>query len=99
MDLPINPPVEPMLANAVPDIPVADDMTYEPKWDGFRCIVFRDGVEVGLAGQDRTLTWYLPEVIAQVLTQLSEGRAPDGELVAVRGVNRLGSHQHEPTLQ
>src|SRR2546421_350662 len=37
------PPLEPMLAKSVPDIPVADGMTYEPKWDGFRCIIFRDG--------------------------------------------------------
>ncbi|MGH9114427.1 MAG: ATP-dependent DNA ligase, partial [Acidimicrobiales bacterium] len=45
MDLPVMPPVSPMLARAVRDIPVGD-MLYEPKWDGFRCVVFRDGPEV-----------------------------------------------------
>jgi ATP-dependent DNA ligase len=46
MDLPLLPPVKPMLAKAVTKVPTADDMYYEPKWDGFRCIVFRDGDEV-----------------------------------------------------
>ena len=66
MDLPINPPVEPMLARSVPKIPTAEGMTYEPKWDGFRCIVFRDGDEVELASRGgKTMTRYFPEVVAQ----------------------------------
>ena len=85
MDLPINPPVEPMLASSVAEIPVADGMTYEPKWDGFRCIIFRDGDEVELASRGgKTLTRYFPEIVAQALDQLPERCAVDGELVVVR---------------
>jgi ATP-dependent DNA ligase len=85
MRLPINPPVEPMLATSVPEIPVADGMTYEPKWDGFRCIIFRDGAEVELASRGgKTLTRYFPEVVTQALAQLPERSAIDGELVVIR---------------
>ncbi|HEX5598462.1 MAG TPA: ATP-dependent DNA ligase, partial [Micromonosporaceae bacterium] len=85
MELPINPPVEPMLAKSVPKIPTAEGMTYEPKWDGYRCIVFRDGDEVELASRgDKTLTRYFPEVVDQVLRQLPERCAIDGELIVIR---------------
>jgi ATP-dependent DNA ligase len=85
VDLPINPPVEPMLATAVPEIPVAEGMTYEPKWDGFRCIVFRDGNEVELASRGgKTLTRYFPEVVGQALAQLPARCAIDGELIVIR---------------
>ncbi|MEN3306579.1 MAG: hypothetical protein V7603_2781 [Micromonosporaceae bacterium] len=85
MQLPINPPVEPMLAKAVPQIPVAEGMTYEPKWDGFRCIIFRDGDEVELASRGgNTLTRYFPEVVAQARAQLPPRSAIDGELVVIR---------------
>jgi ATP-dependent DNA ligase len=83
--LPVNPPVEPMLARSVPAMPTADGMTYEPKWDGFRCIVFRDGDEVELASRGgKTLTRYFPEVVAQALRQLPGRCAVDGELVVIR---------------
>src|SRR5205085_2476131 len=79
------PPLEPMLAKSVPDIPVADGMTYEPKWDGFRCIVFRDGDEVELASRGgKTLTRYFPEVVAQVRDQLPARCVVDGELIVIR---------------
>ncbi len=85
MQLPINPPVEPMLATAVPQIPVAEAMTYEPKWDGFRCIIFRDGDEVELASRGgNSLTRYFPEVVEQARAQLPERSAIDGELVVIR---------------
>jgi ATP-dependent DNA ligase len=85
VDLPINPPVEPMLATSVPVIPEEPGMTYEPKWDGFRCIVFRDGDEVELASRGgKTLTRYFPEVVAQALAQLPPRCAVDGEIVVVR---------------
>ena len=48
MDLPVKPPVNPMLAKAVDGISDRDDLIFEPKWDGFRCIVFRDGDELEL---------------------------------------------------
>jgi ATP-dependent DNA ligase len=85
VDLPINPPVEPMLATSVPEIPVEEGMTYEPKWDGFRCIVFRDGDEVELASRGgKTLTRYFPEVVAQARAQLPTRSVIDGELVVIR---------------
>lgn len=85
MDLPINPPVEPMLARAVPEIPVGDGISYEPKWDGYRCIVFRDGAEVELASRGgKTLTRYFPEVVEQALRQLPRRSAVDGELIVIR---------------
>ncbi|GAB3145110.1 ATP-dependent DNA ligase [Micromonospora sonneratiae] len=85
MQLPINPPVEPMLAKSVPNFPTAEGMTYEPKWDGFRCIVFRDGDEVELASRGgKTLTRYFPEVVDQVRRQLPARCAIDGELVVIR---------------
>jgi ATP-dependent DNA ligase len=74
-----------MLATSVPKIPVADGMTYEPKWDGFRCIVFRDGDEVELASRGgKTLTRYFPEVVEQVKAQLPERCVVDGELIVIR---------------
>lgn len=81
----MNPPVEPMLAKSVPTLPVADGMTYEPKFDGFRCIIFRDGDEVELASRGgKTLSRYFPEVIAQAKAQLPPRSVVDGELVVIR---------------
>src|SRR5947209_8187529 len=74
-----------MLAKAVDDIPVAEGMTYEPKWDGFRCVIFRDGDEVELASRGgKTLTRYFPEVVAQVREQLPARCAVDVELIVIR---------------
>jgi ATP-dependent DNA ligase len=85
VDLPIMPPLEPMLAKAVPEIPVADGMTYEPKWDGFRCIVFRDGDEVELASRGgKTMTRYFPEVVEQAKEQFPVRCAVDVELIVIR---------------
>ena len=85
MQLPVMPPVEPMLANAVPKIPTADGMRYEPKWDGFRTIIFRDGDEVELVSRGgKTMTRYFPEVVAQVRAQLPARCVVDGEVVLVR---------------
>src|SRR5436190_18575198 len=92
MKLPVSPPVEPMLAVSVPDIPVGEGVTYEPKWDGFRCIVFRDGDEVELASRGgKTMTRYFPEIVAAARRELPERCVIDGELVAVirDGVPRL----------
>jgi ATP-dependent DNA ligase len=85
VQLPINPPVEPMLAKSVPEIPISEGMTYEPKWDGFRCIVFRDGDEVELASRGgKTMTRYFPEVVAQARRQLPARCVVDGELILIR---------------
>jgi len=83
--LPVDPPVEPMLAKSVPQIPTDAGMTYEPKWDGFRCIVFRDGDEVELASRGgKTLTRYFPDVVAQARRQLPTRCAVDGEIIIIR---------------
>src|SRR3712207_8247259 len=74
-----------MLAKAVPELPTGAGMTYEPKFDGFRCVVFRDGDEVELASRGgKTLTRYFPEVVAQARAQLPEQSVVDGELIVVR---------------
>ena len=85
MKLPVLPPIEPMLAKAVPEIPTTAGMTYEPKWDGFRCIIFRDGDEVELASRGgKTMTRYFPEVVDQVRAQFPERCVVDAELVVIR---------------
>ena len=76
------PPVAPMLAKAADELPEGDGWLYEPKWDGFRCIVFRDGDEVELGSRnERPLTRYFPEVVAAVKTHLPERCVIDGELL------------------
>lgn len=78
------PPVQPMLAKSVKGIPDPDKhggLVFEPKWDGFRCIVFRDGDEVELASRNtKPLTRYFPEVVEAVKASLPERCVLDGEL-------------------
>ncbi len=82
MKLPVNPPFEPMLAKLTRDMPPADDVIYEPKWDGFRCVVFRDGDELDLQSRNqKPLLRYFPEILAPMLEQLPDRIVLDGELV------------------
>lgn len=82
VDLPVNPPVKPMLAKAVAGIPERNDLVFEPKWDGFRCIVFRDGDEVVLGSRnERPLTRYFPEMLDPVRRDLPPRCVVDGELI------------------
>ncbi len=82
MDLPVEPPVSPMLAKLVRELPEGDDFVYEPKWDGFRCIVFRDGDEVELGSRnERMLTRYFPELLEPLRRDLPERCVVDGEIV------------------
>jgi ATP-dependent DNA ligase len=84
MDLPVMPPVKPMLAKAVHAVPRDPGLSYEPKWDGFRCIVFRDGDELELGSRnDRPLTRYFPELVDLLLEALPERCVVDGEIVVV----------------
>jgi ATP-dependent DNA ligase len=84
MDLPVMPPVKPMLAKAVHAIPRDPGLRYEPKWDGFRCIAFRDGEELELGSRnDRPLTRYFPELVALLRTALPQRCVVDGEVVVV----------------
>ena len=90
MDLPINPPLAPMLAKAVKEMPKGAQfeggVLYEPKWDGFRCIVFRDGDEVELSSRgERPLTRNLPELVEAVRAELPERSVVDGEVVVRKG--------------
>ena len=80
------PPVAPMLAKSVKEIPAGPGYLYEPKWDGFRCIVFRDGDEVELGSRnERPMTRYVPEVVAAVRAQLPERCVLDAEIVVPTG--------------
>ncbi len=78
------PPVRPMLAKAVHEVPRDGGFWYEPKWDGFRCIVFRDGDEVELGSRnDRPLTRYFPELVDLLKAALPDKCVVDGEIVLV----------------
>src|SRR5947209_2952848 len=82
MDLPVMPPVKPMLAKPATTLPTGEGLLYEPKWDGFRCIVFRDGDEVELGSRnERPLTRYFPEVCEALRAALPERCVVDGEIV------------------
>ena len=84
MDLPVMPPVEPMLAKSAAKVPVGDYL-YEPKWDGFRCIVFRDGDEVVLGSRGgKDLERYFPELVESLKQALPERCVVDGEIVVVQ---------------
>ena len=75
------PPVEPMLAKALTAIPDGDYL-FEPKWDGFRSIVFRDRSEVEIGSRnERPMTRYFPEVVEGILAELPERCVIDGEIV------------------
>ncbi len=82
VDLPVMPPVKPMLAKPQPKIPAGK--LYEPKWDGFRSIIFRDGDEVEIGSRnERPMTRYFPEVVEAVLANFPERAVIDGEIVVL----------------
>ncbi len=81
MDLPVPFPLKPMLAKPDDGIPEGDWL-FEPKWDGFRCLVFRDGDEIELGSRnERPLTRYFPEMLAPLKASLPDRCVVDGELV------------------
>ncbi|HEX9529760.1 MAG TPA: ATP-dependent DNA ligase [Acidimicrobiales bacterium] len=81
MELPVMPPVSPMLAKLARQLPEGE-FVYEPKWDGFRCIVFRDGAEVELGSRnERPLTRYFPELADPIRASLPDKAVLDGEIV------------------
>ena len=80
----IAPPIEPMLAKLAEELPTGDGWLYEPKWDGFRAIVFRGGSDVFIQSRDlRPLDRYFPELHEAFLRQLPDGCVVDGEIVIV----------------
>src|SRR4051794_26305990 len=79
--LPVTPPLEPMLARLAREIPVGGYL-YEPKWDGFRCLAYREGGVVDLRSRhDRPFTRYFPELVAGVASLPVERFVLDGEIV------------------
>ena len=82
MGFPIEPPIEPMLSKAAAELPEGDGWLFEPKWDGFRAIVFRDGDRVYLQSRDlKPLDRYFPELRAAFLAGLPTRCVVDGEIV------------------
>ena len=85
MNLPVTPPLEPMLAKLARDLPTGD-VLYEPKWDGFRCVVFRDGDTIDLQSRARKpLARYFPELLDPLRDLLPDRVVLDGELVVPAG--------------
>ncbi len=82
LNLPFEPPIEPMLAKAVDALPDGDGWLFEPKWDGFRALVFRDGDEVYTQSRDlKPLDRYFPELADPLRAALPERCVLDGEVV------------------
>lgn len=89
MRLPVNPPLLPMLAKRALELPEGSGWIFEPKWDGFRALIFRDGDEVLIQSRDeKPLGRYFPDLVEVVKAQLPERCVVDGELV-IAGENGL----------
>ncbi len=85
MTLPLTPPVKPQLARSARSLPEGDQWRYEPKWDGFRTIAFREGDNVHLQSRNgRPMNRYFPDVVEQLLELPSDRLVIDGEVVVVR---------------
>ncbi|MDT5099451.1 MAG: hypothetical protein QOC76_3188 [Mycobacterium sp.] len=88
MDLPVQPPIDPMLAKAQAKVPVeAGVWSYEPKWDGFRALVFRDGDDVVLQSRNgKDLGRYFPELLDALRDEVAPRCVLDGEIVVPREI-------------
>src|SRR2546429_5007749 len=85
MELPVNPPLLPMLAKRTDELPAAGDWIFEPKWDGFRALVFRDGDEILIQSRDeKPLNRYFPELLDPIRSALPPRCVLDGEIVIVK---------------
>ena len=81
----MNPPVLPMLAKRVGELPVRGTWIFEPKWDGFRALVFRDGDEILIQSRDgKSLNRYFPELLEPLRSQLPARCVLDGEIVVAK---------------
>jgi ATP-dependent DNA ligase len=86
MPQPFEPPIAPMLAKAVDGLPTDDGWLFEPKWDGFRAIVFRAAADLYIQSRDRKpFDRYFPELHEALLERLPEGCVVDGEIVIMTG--------------
>jgi ATP-dependent DNA ligase len=82
--LPLSPPIEPQLARSAKELPEGETWRYEPKWDGFRTIVFRDRADVHLQSRNgRPMNRYFPEVVEQIRELAAQRVVMDGELIVV----------------
>src|SRR5436309_6069473 len=85
MTLPVNHPVLPMLAKRVGELPAGGTWIFEPKWDGFRSLVFRDGDEILIQSRDeKSLNRYFPELLEPLRSQLPARCVLDGEIVVAK---------------
>ncbi|MET0791297.1 MAG: ATP-dependent DNA ligase [Polyangiaceae bacterium] len=85
MKLAVAPPVLPMLAKRVSGLPAGDSFLFEPKWDGFRTLIFRDGEELLLQSRDqKSLNRYFPELVEPLLSGLPQQCVLDGEIVVAK---------------
>ncbi len=85
MQLPVNPPLLPMLAKRIEKLPAEGSMIFEPKWDGFRSLIFRDGAEILIQSREgKSLNRYFPELVDPLMQQLPERCVVDGEIVIAR---------------
>jgi ATP-dependent DNA ligase len=86
MALALHPPFPPMEALSVDEVPTGPEWQYEPKWDGFRCLIFRDGAKVELqAKSGKPLTRYFPEIVAAAKALRAKRFVLDGEIVVPDG--------------
>jgi len=82
MHLPVNPPILPMLSKRIGELPAGGTWIFEPKWDGFRTVIFRDGDEILIQSRDeKSLNRYFPELLEPLRTQLPSRCVLDGEIV------------------
>jgi ATP-dependent DNA ligase len=85
MNLPVKPPILPMLAKRVGDLPREGKWIFEPKWDGFRAVVFRDAEDILIQSRDeKSLNRYFPELVDPLKTTLPSRCVLDGEIVIAR---------------
>src|ERR1700677_305731 len=85
MERPVNPPVLPMLAKRVGELPVGKTWIFEPKWDGFRALVFRDGDEILIQSRDeKSLNRYFPDLLDPLGSMLPARCVLDGEIVVAK---------------
>jgi ATP-dependent DNA ligase len=88
MHLPVNPPVLPMLAKRVEELPIEGEWFFEPKWDGFRALIFRDGEEIEIQSRDeKPLNRYFPELVESLRSKLPRRCVLDGEIVIAKDGN------------
>jgi ATP-dependent DNA ligase len=85
VQLPVNPPILPMLSKRVSELPIGGAWIYEPKWDGFRALIFRDGDEVLIQSRDaKSLNRFFPELLDPIRAQLPARCVLDGEVVIAK---------------